>query len=48
MKLSAKSMEAARRIAQRNGISVKEVIDAYLKASRRSSAVNRPALFLPR
>ena len=46
--ISDKALAAAKRIAKRNNIPLKTVIDAYIKASRRSSAVNRPLLFLPR
>lgn len=48
MKLSDKAIEAARRIAEKNNVPVKKVIDAYIKAFVNSSSVNRPSLFLPK
>ncbi len=46
MKLSKEAMDAAKRIAAKNGVSVQKVLAAYQKAARPKAKLNAALLFL--
>lgn len=48
MKYSKKALDAAKRIAARNGVTVEKVLAAYKKAASPKAKLNSALLFLTR